>query len=254
MLDVSYMALNGSDMPRHRPNSDHSNSDKTPDERIAAPRKTRGASNQTKSLKQAKSARSVNARASKNAPSQSALSQKASLRIAARRERVAKRFSMAGPTRVVAACAALVVSGLLLAVISSNHAQFRTHQAQADGHAQQLYALQTQHNDMKRRLAFLQLPKGREQVLLKNGYLRPGDRVLLFPDEADSIRAAKTQSSTRNPQSAPVATTDSNPQNAVVENRDNTPSTLSRWWNDARRASGSQSANAAQPTNNADGN
>ena len=246
-------------MPRHRPNSDRSNPDTTSDERIAAPRKTRGASKQMKSSKPAKSARSVNARASKKASSQSALSQSAlsqnaSSRISARRERVAKRFSMAGPTRVVAACAALVVSGLLLAVISSNHAQFRTHQAQADGHAQQLRALQTQHNDMKRRLAFLQLPKGREQVLLKNGYLRPGDRVLLFPDEADSIRAAKTQSSTRTPQSAPVAATDSNPQNAVVENRDNTPSTLSRWWNDARRASGSQSANAAQPTNNADGN
>lgn len=46
----------------------------------------------------------------------------------------------------------------------------------------QLSALERQRDEEKGRLAHLKSEKGREQLLVERGYLKPGDRFLLFPE------------------------------------------------------------------------
>lgn len=50
----------------------------------------------------------------------------------------------------------------------------------------QFAALQEQENEEKRKLAYLQSEKGREQILAERGYLKPGDRILLFPPDPET--------------------------------------------------------------------
>jgi hypothetical protein len=47
----------------------------------------------------------------------------------------------------------------------------------------QLAALEKQKAEEKKKLAYLQSEKGRDQILAERGYLKPGDRILLFPVE-----------------------------------------------------------------------
>ncbi len=112
----------------------------------------------------------------------------------------------------------------LSTIISANYTQYREYQEQADSKASQLSALEAQHDTMKRRLAFLQLPKGREQTLLEHGYIRPGDRILLFPSEP------KTTNSVRKTTPIPVT------QAPVVAREEGGTAwsraarSVSRWW------------------------
>jgi hypothetical protein len=158
---------------------------------------------------------------------------------------------MAGPLRVLTACAALCVSFVLLAIIATNYGQYQEYDSQVDGKEGQLRALQSQHSDMKRSLAFLQLPKGREQVLLQNGYLRPGDRILLFPSESKPSSVADDPANASTPTSSPVlSVSPSTSANTAPETGNawsRASDTLGRWWDDARRASGSHSASREAP-------
>jgi hypothetical protein len=60
---------------------------------------------------------------------------------------------------------------------------WRRYNAEADIARAQLLALQEQLDNGKRRLAVLRSDKGREQLLVEHGYIKPGDRILLFPTE-----------------------------------------------------------------------
>jgi hypothetical protein len=109
-------------------------------------------------------------------------------------------------------------------IIAANLAQYREYKGQADTKAAQLAALQAQHDTMKRRLAFLQLPKGREQTLLEHGYIRPGNRILLFPSEP------KTTTSDKSVTAPPKMQTP-----AVLQEESGTAwsraaQSVSRWW------------------------
>ncbi len=48
----------------------------------------------------------------------------------------------------------------------------------------QLDALERRNAEEQGRLAHLKSEKGREQLLVERGYLKPGDRFLLFPEES----------------------------------------------------------------------
>ena len=161
-------------------------------------------------------------------------------------KRVKRRFGVAGPERLLIAACVIGASCLLGAIMSSNYAQFRQYDAQKTEKAQQLSALQTQHDAMKRRLAFLQLPKGREQVLIEHGYLKPGERNLLFPHDDKTTPPATPTTSTRarSDKTALAETPRETPQNLANEDAGNsawsrTGSNVSRWWNDVNRATGS---------------
>jgi hypothetical protein len=71
--------------------------------------------------------------------------------------------------------------GALSTITVANLGQYQEEKAQADAKAEQLAELRAQHDAMKRRLAFLQLPKGREQTLLEHGYIRPARVYCFFP-------------------------------------------------------------------------
>jgi hypothetical protein len=157
-----------------------------------------------------------------------------------KRARVRRRLEVAGPKRVLVAASVILTASLLGAIMSANYAQFRQYDALANAKAQQLQALKTQHEDMNRRLAFLQLPKGREQVLLEHGYLQPNDRILLFPqDEKKAAPLSTTKSSSQNNDvSQPVSQTPA-PDNSSESSWSRAGNSVSRWWNDVNNATAS---------------
>ena len=67
----------------------------------------------------------------------------------------------------------------LVMAARGNMAQVR---AQVEEKQTQLTALERQRDEEKGRLAHLKSEKGREQLLVERGYLKPGDRFLLFPE------------------------------------------------------------------------
>ena len=163
---------------------------------------------------------------------------------ASKRARVKRRLEVAGPKRLLIAAVVLAASGLLGAIMSSNYAQWLQYDAQANEKAQQLQALQTQHDAMKRRLAFSQLPKGREQSLIEHNYLKPGDRYLLFPHDDKKAVFSTATTSTRTKGATSQAPQTQAPQTFASDNADGSSlsragSSVSRWWNDVNRATGS---------------
>lgn len=71
------------------------------------------------------------------------------------------------------------------------HADYRWLQAQVDFKEEQLSSLREQNKVAQRRLAVLTSDKGREQLLIENGYVPPGSRILLFPPDPEEKRAAE---------------------------------------------------------------
>ena len=138
--------------------------------------------------------------------------------------------------------ALLVLSGLsclvLLTLISVVHADYRSMKAKADAKAELLTDLRERQQADRRRLAVLESGEGREQLLLDNGYVRPGDRILLFPKtRGERHAAAKSQDAL-----APDAP-------AVMGEADNQPSVsawrragavFGGWWRTMQTAAGLQ--------------
>lgn len=116
-----------------------------------------------------------------------------------RNREVARNRKNRRSSRWLIAIPAAIIFGVLSAMMTANYAQFRKYQAQADFKAAQWSALHDQYQGLTHRLAFLQLPKGREQVLLEHGYLKGNQRILLFPSDAKNAAAAP-KSSTRSTQ------------------------------------------------------
>ena len=121
----------------------------------------------------------------------------------------------------------------LSAMMAANLAQFRKYQRQADFKAAQLASLSETQSALSHRLSFLQLPKGREQVLLEHGFLKSGQRILLFPTEKAAPNAASDSS---------VSSTGTSDANAPAPNdKDDggnawqrTARTLSHWMSQLR--------------------
>ncbi len=78
----------------------------------------------------------------------------------------------------------LVFSLVLIAMTSVVAGDWRRFNGEVARNEAQLKVLTTQLETGKRRLNVLESDKGREQLLIENGYLKPGERILLFPPDA----------------------------------------------------------------------
>lgn len=137
-------------------------------------------------------------------------------------------------------CGALVVWLLLVAYSLDNYRQYRVFQNLAEGRQMQLTALQSQLRAGQQKLAFMQMPQGREQLLMEHGYLRPGDRILLFPEaeNAAAKNAAPTGAAPITAAPTPViAPQHGAPQNASAWRR--AAQTAGSWYQTLREAAGS---------------
>ena len=84
-----------------------------------------------------------------------------------------------------------LASLLLMGAMFSVHAEYRKWQTRVHQREDELAALNTQLTVGQKRLAALQSPQGREQLLIEHGYLRPGDRILEFPAAPEETRQAQ---------------------------------------------------------------
>lgn len=78
----------------------------------------------------------------------------------------------------------------LMVTIFSMRAEYSDWKAQVERREAEYSALQKKLTDEQKRLAALKSPQGRAELLIDNGYLKPGDRYLVFPAENDSRRLA----------------------------------------------------------------
>ncbi len=78
----------------------------------------------------------------------------------------------------------LVACVSLWPLVLSAHGNLSTVSVQVAERQVQLDALERQKAEEQGRLAHLKSEKGREQLLVERGYLKPGDRFLLFPEES----------------------------------------------------------------------
>ena len=88
---------------------------------------------------------------------------------------------------------ALLVSAFSLGLwvaIAIGLADFRWAQSELGQKRVQLAALQAQLETGQARLNALQVDKGQAQSLIEHGYVRSGDRILLFPPEPDAAHAS----------------------------------------------------------------
>ena len=107
------------------------------------------------------------------------------------REAVPRRNSLSkklrrlrfGPWEWAGFAASLVACSLLLREIVAAQSDHQVIRRQLHDKQTQLAALEGQQREDEKKLAYLKSPKGREQILAERGYLKPGDRILLFPAE-----------------------------------------------------------------------
>lgn len=83
-----------------------------------------------------------------------------------------------------------LASLLLMATIFSVKAEHTRWQNRVAQREAELTVLEGQLKAGERRLAALQSPQGRQELLIDNGYLKPGDRYLEFKPEADDEKQA----------------------------------------------------------------
>lgn len=99
-------------------------------------------------------------------------------------------------SRVVRLLGAGVVGSVLLgltALLKISHADYSAVRDQVASQEAQLRTLQAQQRSNHHRLSALQHEKGRAQSLIEHGYVRPGDRILLFPATPPSTALQATQ-------------------------------------------------------------
>lgn len=88
---------------------------------------------------------------------------------------------------VITAAITVVIAGTSVGVYSD----YLSMQRRIARKQETLTDLKKQEDNGRRRLAQLSSPRGREQVLVNNGYIKPGDRLLLFPRTEEEARAAR---------------------------------------------------------------
>ena len=85
---------------------------------------------------------------------------------------------------------AIMISSFLMATIFSVRAEHHRWATRVAQRRAELAVLQTQLHVGARRLASLKSPQGKQELLIDNGYLKPGDRYLEFPADAAEKRAS----------------------------------------------------------------
>jgi len=163
------------------------------------------------------------------------------------RRRLRSRAHRRDVAVVVVFCALFLSLAAEIQRSLSNYAVFRD---QARTREARLAALQSRYTTERARLSFLQLDKGRAQVLVQDGYVRPGDRLLLFPSDetaaakssvgarpaassmtAEQARLQSLEEKTVEPPSSGVSSRPSSSRRGISE-------TVSSWWSALRAASG----------------
>ncbi len=97
-----------------------------------------------------------------------------------RRLRLKRRLTTTEWIGLGASCVAcaLLLPALIHAGSNTRHQRLQVREKQA-----QFAALDRQKNEEKNRLAHLKSEAGRDQLLAERGYVAPGTRILLFPEE-----------------------------------------------------------------------
>ena len=108
-----------------------------------------------------------------------------------RRRVIRKSLLPQSPQMWLVLIAVLFVSVPALRKMYYIHADYRWLQAQVNYKQEQLAALRQQNENAQKRLAVLTSDKGREQLLIENGYVPPGSRILLFQPDPEERRAAE---------------------------------------------------------------
>lgn len=103
-----------------------------------------------------------------------------------KRARTRRKQLMVVVTAAAAACFGLF---LCCALLWAN-AELRTWQARVAKREAELAGYKKILTAGKKRLAALQSPMGHQERLIENGYLKPGDRILQFPDEPEDAQPA----------------------------------------------------------------
>ena len=107
------------------------------------------------------------------------------VRSAKRPASLAKRLRRLGlgPWEWIGLSVSCVICALLLTEIFTAQGDHQMLRTQVQHKEQQFAALEKQKHEDQKKLAYLKSEKGREQILAERGYLKPGDRILLFPSE-----------------------------------------------------------------------
>ena len=122
----------------------------------------------------------------------------------------------------------------LLTFTAISYADYGLFQSQVEAKEARLKALQAQLATGEKRLQALQHPKGREQLLNERGYVRPGERLLLFPETPEEKRQAAFVTNDLTPHLPETLVQDGETGSSAWRRVANT---LSGWWNNLRRAS-----------------
>lgn len=129
------------------------------------------------------------------APAEDAeLWEEARLHRAARRAELRRQRRAIGWKNMVLLGATAAVSLVLWVYTAEAYVAYDGFNEQVRGKRQQLAALDGQQTAAQTRVDLLSSDKGRAQLLVERGYLRPGERILLFParsGEEDRQRASR---------------------------------------------------------------
>ena len=180
-------------------------------------------------------------RSTHKATAHKAVTRQASTRAAAKRTKLRR-----------AQIALLGLSGLvclvLLAMISMVHADYRWMKKQADTKAELLAVLHEQQQTGKRRLAALASGEGHEQLLLEHGYIRPGDRILLFPATREEQRKREIPKNDLAPHPPSMTEDSSSPATGSAWRR--AGAVIGGWWQNLQAAAGIKPSTAPRTAPN----
>jgi hypothetical protein len=91
-----------------------------------------------------------------------------------------------GPWEWAGLAASCIACALMVPIMYSVHGDNQMLRNAVAKKETQLAALEKQKREDEKKLAYLQSEKGQEQIQAQRGYLKPGDRILLFPVAADA--------------------------------------------------------------------
>ncbi|MDF2440302.1 MAG: hypothetical protein JWN98_1286 [Abditibacteriota bacterium] len=149
-------------------------------------------------------------------------------------------------TTVLLAMIAGIFSISLMAMTHVVWNEYRLYQGEVDRKEATLHDLHEQLDTGRKRLAVLQSPKGREQLLIEHGYIRPGDRILLFPptpEERHAANIAKNDLSPRPASRINDAASSSSWRRAA--------DTVSGWWHDFNEPTNPKASSVTPNSHNA---
>ena len=166
------------------------------------------------------SSKTPRSRAKKPAPGSADFAEKAPSRSSKAPRGKAKKGGTSWLVWLGAGAISVVLLGATLGVWS----EYRATKARVAARREVLVDLEKQAQNGRQRLKALSNKGGREQLLLENGYIRPGERLLLFPRTAEEQRQALQPKNDLSPHTK----TDSNPSGSTWQSAG---AVLRGWWN-----------------------